>query len=125
MYRLIVKESFSAAHYLEGYKGACAAMHGHNWDVELHLTAKNVRELGLVVDFKDVKRAIKKVLSALDHAVLNRVLPEGLNPTAENLAEYLYSKFKEVFQVQEKQNVFKVEKVCVWENRNACAEYYR
>ena len=123
MYRLSIKETFSAAHFLDGYRGACASMHGHNWDVEVFIVSDRLNQMGMVVDFKDLKRITKKILSELDHELLNRVLPEGLNPTAENIAKYLFDKFKTAFAIQEKNNVLKVDKIRIFENRNSCCEY--
>ena len=93
MFELSVKTHFSAAHRLVGYDGACANLHGHNWDVEIFVQGKAVNELGMLVDFRDIKAVIKEVMKEVDHCDLNQ-LPAFLreNPTSEHLARYLYAK---------------------------------
>jgi 6-pyruvoyltetrahydropterin/6-carboxytetrahydropterin synthase len=93
MFELSVKTHFSAAHRLVGYNGACANLHGHNWDVEIFLRGRTVNELGMLIDFTDIKRAVKEIMKEVDHCDLN-LLPAFLreNPTSENLARYLHAR---------------------------------
>jgi len=89
-------------HRLLGYIGKCAFIHGHNYTFEISIQG-NTDALGLVVDFKDLKKDIKEILKPFDHAlVLHRedplaeLLPTekvvllSVNPTAENFASLLY-----------------------------------
>jgi 6-pyruvoyltetrahydropterin/6-carboxytetrahydropterin synthase len=46
-YTLAVMGHFSAAHFLEGYKGACEDLHGHNWKVELRVSTARLDRIGL------------------------------------------------------------------------------
>lgn len=96
MYVLKVEEAFEAAHNIRGYKGKCSRLHGHNWVVEVEITGESLNELGILVDFKDVKRELKTVLDKLDHNYLNEISPfDKINPTAENLAKFIYEQFSE------------------------------
>lgn len=91
MFEVTVKTSFSAAHRVRGHQGACANLHGHNWDVEVALCGEALDETGFLLDFGDVKAAVRDVAAALDHADLNALEPFGrVNPTSENLAQYLF-----------------------------------
>jgi 6-pyruvoyltetrahydropterin/6-carboxytetrahydropterin synthase len=91
MYELSVKASFSAAHRVVGHQGGCDKLHGHNWDVELLLSGNDLDDMGFLVDFKEVKKALRELLDPLDHADLNKVQPfNTVNPTSENLAAYLF-----------------------------------
>ena len=49
-------------------------------------------ELGMLVDFKAIKNALKDVLDRFDHRFLNELEPfsAGINPTAENLARIIF-----------------------------------
>ncbi|MEE9585050.1 MAG: 6-carboxytetrahydropterin synthase, partial [Candidatus Brocadiales bacterium] len=51
----MVEADFAAAHSLRGYQGECENLHGHNWKVQVVLSAKKLNGLGMVLDFKDVK----------------------------------------------------------------------
>ena len=59
MFKLIVKKEFSSAHILHGHPGNCKRMHGHNWLVEAEVEGDNTNEIGMVIDFKDIKNIRK------------------------------------------------------------------
>ncbi len=121
MFELSVKTHFSAAHRLVGYNGACANLHGHNWDVEIFLQGSRVNELGMLIDFGDIKIAVKEVMKEVDHCDLNQ-LPAFLreNPTSENLARYLYAKLG--LHLNNEQH--RVSKITVCETPNTTASYW-
>lgn len=88
----IFKEfGFEAAHLLpfvpEGHK--CKRLHGHSFRVEVHVLGPLHGELGWVMDFADIKAAVKPVIARLDHRYLNEI-PGLENPTSEVLAEWLW-----------------------------------
>lgn len=91
VFEVYVKSQFSAAHSLRGYLGDCARVHGHNWAVEVFVRCTELDELGIGVDFRDIKAEVKEVLAGLDHRDLND-LPTfaDQNPTSENIARFLY-----------------------------------
>ncbi|WP_303902087.1 6-carboxytetrahydropterin synthase QueD [Thiohalomonas denitrificans] len=119
-YTLKVVTDFAAAHSLREYPGDCRRLHGHNWKVEVEVAAPSLDRLGMVVDFKTIKQAAREVTEELDHRYLNEVPPfDELNPTAENMAAYIYR------QVGERLNDERV-KVCaitLWETERACVRY--
>ncbi len=121
MYDLTIIAEFEAAHQLPDYPGKCARLHGHNWKVEVTVTGTELNSLGMIMDFKDLKAEVNKVIDALDHYYLND-LPEfkTLNPTAENIVKYIYDSLASnpVFQ----KNV-KVRSVQVWESPRSCVKY--
>ncbi|MCX7703713.1 MAG: 6-carboxytetrahydropterin synthase QueD [Planctomycetota bacterium] len=93
-YRVAVSSSFSAAHNLTDYKGACESLHGHNWKVELVVGSNSLNKQAMVMDFSEMKRILSDVLSKLDHKYLNE-LPQfkkkgkNANLTSEVIAEYI------------------------------------
>jgi 6-pyruvoyltetrahydropterin/6-carboxytetrahydropterin synthase len=96
MFELSVKSHFSAAHRLVEYDGSCAALHGHNWDVEVFIRGEELDASGLLVDFKEVKAAVKRVLELVDHVDLNATDAFGnLSPSSENIARFLYDRLSE------------------------------
>lgn len=120
MYKLMVNESFAAAHQLRGYAGKCETLHGHNWRVQLYVTAEQLNKIGLALDFTDMKKCLHNILQTLDHTTLNTLHPfQDQNPSSENIAGYIFEKASEElkgFSVQ-------VASVRVWESDNAYAEY--
>ncbi|RME80539.1 MAG: 6-carboxytetrahydropterin synthase QueD [Zetaproteobacteria bacterium] len=92
-YELKVKDHFSAAHALRGYPGDCARLHGHNWHVTLYVRCERLDALGMGVDYKVLKKALKEALRAWDHYNLNDIPPfDRINPTSENVAAELWRK---------------------------------
>jgi 6-pyruvoyltetrahydropterin/6-carboxytetrahydropterin synthase len=83
--------SIEAAHRLPfvpvGHK--CSRLHGHSFQIEVHVRGPLDPRLGWVIDFDDLKAAFKPVEDRIDHHYLNEV--EGLeNPTSENLARWIW-----------------------------------
>ncbi len=82
----ITKEfHFEAAHALLGYDGPCKNVHGHSYVLTVTITGTPISDLksakcGMVMDFGDLKRIIKKVIvDRFDHALLlNSALPADL-----------------------------------------------
>ncbi|NSW88057.1 MAG: 6-carboxytetrahydropterin synthase QueD [Syntrophobacteraceae bacterium] len=91
VFEVYVKTHFSAAHRLNGYPGDCARTHGHNWIIEVYVKARELDEIGISIDFREIKKAVKGVIVEMDHADLNE-LPAFAsdNPTSENIARHLY-----------------------------------
>jgi 6-pyruvoyltetrahydropterin/6-carboxytetrahydropterin synthase len=87
--------TFESAHWLptfpEGHK--CRRMHGHSFRVDVVVAGDVPMEQGYLIDYGKMKEAIGPVKWKLDHYVLNDV--EGLeNPTAENLARWIFNHLK-------------------------------
>ena len=91
MYKLNVTDSFSAAHRLCGYEGACKNLHGHNWKVRIAITCSQLDEIGMALDYGIIKKALAEVLESLDHQYLNDLEAlNGMNTTSENLARHIF-----------------------------------
>ena len=117
MFEIKVIGEFSAAHNLRGYRGKCEELHGHNWKVEVLVSGKKLNKTGMIIDFKQIKFYLNKVLQKLDHNCLNRLnYFKRLNPTSENIAKYIYEDLKII--------VSNLKSVSVWESDNSCASYY-
>ena len=91
IYELSVRAEFCAAHRLKGYPGNCKNTHGHNWGVTAYVLCQELDELGMGLDFREIKALVREALSTLDHACLNDLAPFAeQNPTAENIARLLF-----------------------------------
>ena len=119
-YLLKVVTEFASAHTLRDYPGACSRMHGHNWKVELEAVATTLDEVGMGIDFKQMKAAANEVGDRLDHRYLNELEPfTDINPTAENIAAYLFQNLSRELNTE----TVSVSKVTLWETDRACVSY--
>lgn len=129
MYILKTEHSFDSAHFLSGYEGKCSNIHGHRWRVEIEVKARDLVKSGqlegMVVDFGDLKTAVKTLIDAYDHALIIenetmrqetlsclmedafKIIAVDFRPTAENFAAFFYGKMKE--------QGFEVKRVTVYE----------
>jgi 6-pyruvoyltetrahydropterin/6-carboxytetrahydropterin synthase len=93
----ITKEfSFEAAHALLGYDGPCRSIHGHSYKLSVTVSGVPVEaggspKKGMVMDFGDLKKIIKKnIIDSMDHAlILSKDYPvenvQKLNEVFENI----------------------------------------
>jgi len=121
VYELSVKTHFSAAHRLVGYAGPCANPHGHNWEVDISVRGRTLNGIGILVDFRDLKGAVREAMTELDHCDLN-ALPPFLqtNPTSENIARYLHEKLSATVNTPE----CRISRVTVCETPGTAACYW-
>ena len=121
MFELSGQSSFAAAHRLRNYKGKCEALHGHNWKVVITVQAKALNDIGLAIDFQELKTILNRALQPLDHACLNDIPPfTELNPSSENIARFLFGLLGRELQ----QTPVTLKKVSVWESENSGAAYF-
>ncbi len=123
---------FDAGHRVVNHESKCRTLHGHEYKAEIHVTAKNLDELGRIVDFGVIKEKIGAWIDLnWDHNMilwdqdpnLKHILNcDGLkspyvvpfNPTAENLAAYLLNKSNKILEG----TLVRVTKIKLWETSN-------
>ena len=91
LFEVMIERNFSSAHQLRGYRGKCENLHGHNYKIEIYARGRELNNIGLLVDFVELKAAADEIVNYLDHRNINELPPfdEELNPSAENLARYI------------------------------------
>ncbi len=120
MYELKIISQFAAAHQLREFEGECENLHGHNWKVEVTVSGNKLKKNGLLIDFRVIKAATKKVLDGLDHKFLNELEPfKDSNPSSENIACHIFKSLSRELN----EDTVKVTKVTAWESDSACASY--
>lgn len=63
--------TFDTAHRVLGHKGKCRHLHGHTFRAEVTLSTQDVNELGMVVDFGDVKALVGAWIDKMwDHNII-------------------------------------------------------
>ena len=131
MFEISKSISFCYGHRLLNYVGPCQHLHGHNARAEIHLAGDKLDDLGMLMDFSDVKRIIKTWIDeTLDHTMLlcegdplipvfeernERFYLMQENPTAENIAKLIYH-----YAVQQG---IPVVSVTLWETDTSFARY--
>ncbi|HNS56477.1 MAG TPA: 6-carboxytetrahydropterin synthase QueD [Smithellaceae bacterium] len=120
MYEVSIIKSFSAAHMLKAVGGKCEELHGHNFKVEATVTAQELDQSGISIDFRNVKEWLQEILGTLDHKHLNELTSLlGENPSSENIALYIYKEMK----LKVRRTELKVSRVKVWESESAAVTY--
>lgn len=121
MYKLKIISDFDAAHQLRGYKGKCENIHGHNWKVEVEVVSESLNEIGIAMDFKELKNLTESIISKLDHTFINQIPPfNEINPSSENIARWIYMALKEKLE----NSSIRIHAVTVWESEHASATYF-
>ena len=90
MYYIRVEADFAAAHYLSHYEGKCERLHGHNYKVRAIARAATLGPGGMLLDFGELKDALRAALAALDHSLLNDEPAFEGDPSAERIAEFVF-----------------------------------
>lgn len=118
-YELTVKDHFDAAHALPGYDGPCRFLHGHTWDIEATLAGQHLDDVGMLYDFKAIKRDLHAILENFDHRCINEVAPfDVINPTAEHMARVIFYELEKTLPAP-----ISLKEVAVWESPIARVAY--
>ncbi len=113
---LIKKFEFDAAHHLTKYNGKCERPHGHTYQLVVKLKGTPDEE-DMIYDFVALKRIIKdNILVEFDHNDLNTFMD---NPSAENIALYIWDKLKPLI---DKPNCH-LHEIEVWETKDSGVVY--
>jgi len=120
MYELMVTGRFAAAHFLRNFnKGRCEKLHGHNWRIEVVVRGDQINQVGVLIDFGELKGIMNQVLNQLDHHYLNEQDPFNvINPSSEYIARYLYREITKKLPIH-----VRIVKVSAWESDDSCATY--
>ncbi len=142
-YIRITKEfKFEMAHALKGYDGPCRNIHGHSYELKVTVagnpvTDENDPKLGMVMDFGDLKKIVRKsIVDVFDHAlVLYDKMPETLISELKNnfdkvillpyqpTSELMVSDFAERIQKQLPENIH-LKHVLLRETVTSYAEWF-
>lgn len=121
MFFLTVEDHFSSAHQLRGYKGKCENLHGHNWKVLLTVKGEILNEIGLLIDFHDLRKMLKETLALIDHCNINETVHfKSTNPSSEELAKFIYLQMESQL---EKEKTVSVKTVTVFESEKCSCSY--
>jgi 6-pyruvoyltetrahydropterin/6-carboxytetrahydropterin synthase len=121
MFEVAVEHTFAAGHALRNYRGKCENVHGHNYRVQVIVRGEQLDHAGMLADFTVLKRLLREISEPLDHVFLNDIEPfNTVNPSAENMAKYIFEKMAEGLKVE---NPAAITEVKVWETDVQYAAY--
>lgn len=124
MFEIAVKSHFDSAHFLRGYEGKCSNLHGHRWEVEAVVSGEKTDNCGMLMDFSILKKLLEKIVDQLDHRNICEIPPfDEINPTAEQLARYIYLSLRSALDETPGGKRCRLEKVTVWESPDCRASY--
>ncbi len=90
---LFLKFSINAARRLPKLPAEhiCSRVHGHTFDIEVHIDGDVDPATGWVIDFAELDQPVAGIKQSLEHRYLNEV-PGLENPTSENLALWIWQR---------------------------------
>lgn len=128
---------FDTGHRVMGHKNKCQYLHGHRYVLEITAASNELNELGMVVDFGELKSTVKDWLDEyFDHNIIlhkdDKTLGDfiashtgqgiyylDVNPTAENIALHLKS---DIIPTLFAESSFKIVRLKLFETPNAFVE---
>ena len=120
MFELKIMTHFAAAHQLQMVAQQCENLHGHNWKVEVCVAGSKLNDAGVLIDFGEIKKHIKKIIKKLDHTFLNELeYFQDHPPSSEHIAVYIADNLQKKLEATD----IRVSKVTTWESDNAAATY--
>ena len=136
-------EEFEVAHLLPKYPGKCKNLHGHTYKIEVTVTGKQDKPFDMVMDFNDLKTAIKKCVpdhkfifywdDIIGNEIRNILDLYGLDyecypfhTTAENMVKFFAEKINRYIHVDLNypETTF-VSKVILYETSNSYASWVK
>src|SRR5690349_1585759 len=121
MFEVTIEETFAAGHALRNYHGKCENVHGHNYRCQVTFEGEQLDDIGLLVDFVELKKVLHGVLDRMDHQWLNEFPPfDNINPSAENMAKFIYDQVRAGLRAD---SGARLARVRLWETDTASATY--
>jgi 6-pyruvoyltetrahydropterin/6-carboxytetrahydropterin synthase len=95
MFTISVESRFKASHQLILPDGSQEPAHEHGWLVIVNVSRGKLNRVGVVMDFLQLKAVVNDILAELDNVPLGNVAYfRRNNPSAENVAKYIYERLK-------------------------------
>ena len=95
MFTISIETSFWASHQLVLPEGSKEPVHHHNWLVSADVSSDRLNSMAVVMDFQELKAMVDDIVSEFDNMALNEIsFFRQNNPSAENVAKYIYEKLR-------------------------------
>jgi 6-pyruvoyltetrahydropterin/6-carboxytetrahydropterin synthase len=95
MFTISVEKRFRASHQMILTDGSKEAVHSHDWVVTADVGSERLDNMGIVMNFRKLQAMIDKIIATFDNKALESVgFFRKNNPSAENVAKYIYEKLR-------------------------------
>ena len=95
MFTISVETHFQASHQLTLPDGSKEPVHSHDWAVTASLSSEKLNNMGVVMDFHTLREMVDKTVAGFDNTALESIgYFQQNNPSAENVAKYIYDKLR-------------------------------
>jgi 6-pyruvoyltetrahydropterin/6-carboxytetrahydropterin synthase len=95
MFTISVERHFRASHQLTLPDGSKEPVHNHDWVVAASLSSEKLNNMGVVMDFQALKAMVDKTIAGFNNTSLDEIgYFQRNNPSAENVAKYIYDKLR-------------------------------
>jgi len=95
MFTISVKRHFWASHQLTLPDGSKEPIHHHDWVVTASLSSEKLNNMGVVMNFQTLQAMIDKTVAGFNNTALESIgYFQQNNPSAENVAKYIYEKLR-------------------------------
>lgn len=95
MYVISIESRFEASHQLILPDGSKESDHQHNWQVTAEVSSDRLNNEAVVMDFRQLKAEVDEIVFELDGKPLEKIeYFQRNNPSAENVAKYIYERLK-------------------------------
>jgi 6-pyruvoyltetrahydropterin/6-carboxytetrahydropterin synthase len=121
MFKISVQRQFVARHQLNLPDGSTERAHEHNWLITAELSRAKLSQAGFVMNFEDLKELLEEITAEFENKSLNEHnYFRQNNPSAEQVAKYIYDKLAAVLPAE-----VKLEFIEVQEQPGCRAKYHQ
>jgi 6-pyruvoyltetrahydropterin/6-carboxytetrahydropterin synthase len=95
MFIIRVERHFRASHQLILPDGTKEPVHKHDWMVIANVSSEKLNSMGIVMNFQTLQAIIDKIVTGFNNKALESIsFFQQNNPSAENVAKYIYDKLR-------------------------------
>jgi 6-pyruvoyltetrahydropterin/6-carboxytetrahydropterin synthase len=95
MFTISVETRFRASHQLVLPDGSKEPIHHHDWLVTADVSSDRLDNMGVVMSFQKLRALMDSAVGDFDNAAIETVgYFQQNNPSAENVAKYIYDKLR-------------------------------
>jgi 6-pyruvoyltetrahydropterin/6-carboxytetrahydropterin synthase len=93
MFTVSVERRFRASHQLTLPDGSKESLHQHDWIVTAVISSEKLNNMGVVMDFRSLRAMVDQTIAGFNNKALESISYfQQNNPSAENVAKYIYDK---------------------------------